>query len=279
MSVETEYPRISEEFAGTETIPIDPANELSMLDPRCLAIDQLTNEIYIGQKHQLEEVGSVMTIRIEEQTAKCVHVISSGLVKPSGIAFTDSSIFVSDGHTNRIVSYSKSGEILGETWEANNMEFCCPSSLRCYLDTIYVCDWGNARITAFDTELNFLFESRREEFNRPIDIAIHANCVFVVSQKPFMISVFSLEGNFITVFVFKLPKFKCIKSFAIDSTGNIVFSSFIHRFLYFLNLEYGEIAEINLFDIFSFNPGVIAILNQDKIISLYNSGVQIFNIF
>ena len=263
----------------TEVISIDPANELSMLEPRCLAINQLNNEIYIGQKHQLEEVGSVMTIQIEKQTAKCVHVISSGLVKPSGIAFTDSSIFVSDAHTNRVVAYSKSGEILGETSVANNIELCCPSSLRYHLNTIYVCDWGNARIIAFDTKLNFLFESRREDFNRPIDIAIHANFVFVVSQKPFMISVFSLEGDFVTVIVFSLPKFKCIKSFAIDSVGNIVFSSYIHRFLYFLNMEYGEIAEINLFDMFSFNPGVIAILQHDKIISLYNSGVQIFNIF
>ena len=278
MSVATDYAFTSQNLR-TKIISIDPANELSMLEPRCLAINQLTNEIYIGQKHQFEEVGSIMTIRMEKQIAKCVHVISSGLVKPSGIAFTESSIFVSDGHTNRVVSYSKSGEILGEIRVANNIEFCCPSSLRYYLNTLYLCDWGNARIIALDTKLNFLFESRREDFNRPIDIAIHANCVFVVSQKSFMISVFSLEGNFITVFVLNLPKFKNIKSFAIDSAGNIIFSSFIHRFFYFVNMEYGEITEINLFDIFSFNPGVIAILNEDKIISLYNSGVQIFNIF
>ncbi|KAI6658494.1 hypothetical protein LOD99_15294 [Oopsacas minuta] len=263
-------------ISTTQVIPIEPANKLSLLDPRCIAIDNLAKELYIGETH--EGFGSVMTILIHEQIATCVHVISSGLVRPSGIAFTDLNIFVSDSFTNSIICYSKAGELIYEVGSASDVEFCWPTSIQYYLEVVYVCDWGNGRIVAFDTALTNLFEFKEMSIC-PIDLAIHSNCVFVVTQKPLLMGVFTLEGNFITIISLNLPKFTRIKQFTIDPAGNFIFTSPIHRFLYFLNLERGEIVEINLFDIFSFTPSAIAVYKKDKIISLSNSGVQLFNIF
>ena len=261
--------------SNPKVIPIEPANELSLLDPRCLAIDALANELYVGESYQ--EHGSVMAITIEDETAICVLSITSGLVRPSGIAFTKSNIFVSDSFTNSLLSYSKTGELLYEVGTSNDLDLFWPTSVRYHLGIVYVCDWGNGRIVAFDTSLNHLFDFK-ENSVFPFDITIHSNCLFVVTQK-LILGVFTLDGDFITTIPLKLPKFNRIKAFAIDSAGNFTFTSPHQRFIYFANLEVGEVMELNLFDIFSLTHSAIGVYRQDKIISLSNSGVQLFNIF
>lgn len=261
--------------SNPQVIPIEPVNELSLSDPRCLAIDALTNELYVGETYQ--EHGSVMAVTIEDETATCVLSITAGLARPSGIAFTQSYIFVSDSFTNSLLCYSKTGELLYEVGTSNDMDFFWPTSVRCNLGIVYICDWGNGRIVAFDTSLNHLFHFKEDSIC-PIDMTIHSNCLFVVTQK-LILAVFTLEGDFITVIPLKLPKFNRIKAFAIDCAGNFTFTSPQQRFIYFANLEVGELMELNIFDIFSFTHSAIGVYRQDKIISLSNSGVQLFNIF
>ena len=261
--------------SNPKVIPIEPANDLSLSDPRCLAIDSLASELYVGQSYQ--ERGSVISIMIEDETANWALSITSGLVRPSGIAFTESSIFVSDSYTNSLLCYSKTGELLHEVGTSNELDFSWPTSVRHHLGIVYVCDWGNGRIVAFDISLNHLFDFKEDSIC-PLDMTIHSNCLFVVTQK-LMLGVFTLEGDFVTIIPLKLPKFDRIKAFAIDYAGNFTFTSPKQRFIYFANLEIGEVMELNLFDIFTLTHSAIGVYRQDRIISLSNSGVQLFNIF
>ena len=273
-----------EEMGNLLAVAKEGSEKGEICDPRGIAIDPITNEIYVTERRNKR-------VSIFTEFGEFVDTFSHELMEyPWGIAVHRDNIYVTDivghhilhfkvaAHTSFVARVGSKGSDSGQ--------FNGPRQITISANgDIFVTDFENHRIQILDSHLHFQRQFSHHSMTRPMDVKLFQEEVYVLSgSESSCVHVFSHTGDLLrsllpaSRFTIHLcwPMF-----FSLDSSGNFIISDWCHRvkifskhgeFLYLLGRR-GH--QAGMFDF----PCGIAITNNLKLAVVSENrqyGLQIF---
>ena len=147
------------------------------------------------------------------------------LAEPSGIAYFDNRIIVSDYKYNDLVVFDMDGNYLSTIGElgAAPLQFNTPGAMTVSGDTLYVLDMGNRRIQCLNSDLEYIDSiylwEENQYFEFPYtDIAISEDETIYVSSgslNPSKAGVYTVDNTYTHEYktyygFFRYPYWKCL---------------------------------------------------------------------
>jgi DNA-binding beta-propeller fold protein YncE len=119
------------------------------------------------------------------------------LVNPFGLALDESgSLCITDTGANVVCLYDEAGKKWHRWDRAGKIRFVAPVAVAKKGDVLFVADSGLARVLAFNTTGQLLFQINHD-LGRPVGLAILNDRLYVADVGRHCIAVFDLNGNFI----------------------------------------------------------------------------------
>ena len=155
-------------------------------------------------------------------------------IYPKGVAFDNHNhLYVADGHNYRVQKFTIDGEYMlqfgNNVFKKGKLKY--PTELIVHNGKVYISDYGNNRISVFQTDGVFLHTIGSGKLDRPYDVAVNSdNQLLIVDCH--CIYTFTLDGDYVGKFgIYGTAPGKLINpTIAVDLYGFIlVADTFNHR--------------------------------------------------
>lgn len=223
-------------YCGAQTLPppspaaIPPmkmAGEFKITEPQALAVDH-QGRIFVGQADGqlfVFDQGGTKLFALAATDADNRQTLKS----PTGIAISESAVYVTDNDLHRVAIFALDGSFLYSFGErgGNDKEFKSPQGIAIHNNVIYVADTNNGRVQVFGANGVFLKSIKGEgkeapperRIIEPIAVAIGPQgYLYVIDDDDRRIKIFTNDGAFVSV----LPQTKRPAALAMAADGFLV---------------------------------------------------------
>ncbi|KAI6649168.1 hypothetical protein LOD99_11537 [Oopsacas minuta] len=214
-----------------------------ILKPKNIAISPQTGCIFVAEKGNN---------RIQVFSATCDPMYSFGkkatipchsLVQPYGVCILDEIVYVSVTQYACIHAYKTNGEFVMQEGEKGKLEgnFEFPTGMNTDgINKIYVCDYGNNRVQAFNKDLQFKQIIGAGRLTNPTDIAVDHNFdLYVLDRSTTIVHHFNSEGIY-QKDIIKINKYPILSNpqfIAISPRGRIILSDILSNSVNIFSME------------------------------------------
>ena len=207
--------------------------------PRGIAVSHNTGNIYIVDTYD-------HCIQVFNCDGDYLFMFCENMDEPVGICVFHNKVVVTQWSGNCINTYGLEGKLLRSVGTEGNGEaqFKNPIDVdvSCKDNSIYVCDFENARVQILTEELEYLSMLGIGLFNSPLHVKVTRNKIFVLDKNDPCFFVFNSEhvltNRLISRGVGKQTHFSFC--FDIDRDYNIIMSDYRNHCVYIFNQE-GEL--------------------------------------
>ena len=164
---------------------------------RVICIEPRTGDLFISEK------GNNRVQRFD-RNGKFISRVGAGesnrMKTPDGIAISEDRIYISqyDGH-HVLVYFHATGTYVGtigrKGYGAGELEKPTGLAIDKRNNNLYVCDRGNSRVQIFDQETAFKCIFGSENLNRPTDIKLTGDEIFVLDESTPCIHVYNYDNQ------------------------------------------------------------------------------------
>ena len=199
--------------------------------PNAVAIDSNSNQIYVAEG-EYPLFGTFARISIFSEGGEYLNSFThQDMKRPCGIAIDGDNVYVSDTGVHAVFQFKLGNDIqlvakVG-TEGYGIGQFSYPYSLAVSNNgDVYVADWYNHRIEILNSSLQHIRTLTQERINRPADIKLTADTVYVLCWESPCVRVFSQAGEMIRSVVSRGQQMQVIDPnyFCMDSYENIIIS-------------------------------------------------------
>ena len=170
------------------------------VNPNAVAIERNSNQIYVVEaEHPL--LGTFERISIFSEGGEYLNSFThQDMTRPCGIAIDGDNVYVSDTRAHAVFQFKLGNDIqlvakVG-TLGTGIGQFSYPYSLAVSNNgDVYVADCYNHRIEILNSSLQHIRTLTQERINRPADIKLTADTVYVLCRESPCVRVFSQAGE------------------------------------------------------------------------------------
>lgn len=133
---------------------------------------------------------------------KTEELMIDGIGKPSGIAWLNGELIVTDSEHDRVAICSEDGSILKSVGKTGTgpAEFRSPAAVTAFDGCLYVLDTGNKRIQILDAEMNYMDAiplKSNDPMYKPQTIAVNEKGIYIggISFAESAINMYSFNGT------------------------------------------------------------------------------------
>ena len=247
--------------------------------PRGVTVDHNTGNIYVVDCLKNR-------VKVFDNTAKYVFqfgdkVGEGKMSYPTGIVICQNTVLVSQNGSHCILVYQLDGKFVSRIDSHGNgeLQFNSPWGLSTdeYNNDIYICDYGNHRITIISENFRYKSQFGKDTLHHPLDVKLYKDNIFILDESNPCIHVFNrdlvLQKSVITRGEGQQVTYPWF--FFIDKFGSILISDAGSVSILIFNSEFELIHEISA----SNNPMGITMDKEDRVIVVCdaaNNCIQIF---
>ena len=252
--------------------------------PNGIAIEANSNQIYIAEGGTV--LDSFARISIWSEGGEYLNCFThQELMCPHGIAIHGDCVYVSDIEADAVLQFRKGNSIelvtkIG-TRGSGIGQFDIPFSLAISNNgDVYVADNKNNRISILDSSLHYIRTLTQEHINRPHDVKLTDNTVYVLCDVSPNILVFSYGGELIRSVITRGIQINDPMYFCIDAAENIIISDWGSHSIEVFSKEGTEIHTIGGIGFFEYPTG-LALTKELSLVVVFNysdnHGIRIFS--
>ena len=224
MSYHYKYKVAPVQAFGVNNTDRTQVGEHEFLFPNAIAIDPLTNLIYVCDTGRNR-------VQVFDRTSRFLFRFNELMSTPFGICVHANRVYVTQMMSNVITVYGLGGKLIGSTGggEGSSLQLSSPKGITVCRTTgfVYVCDYTNKRVLILNNELRFQAALQCDSF--PDDIKVSAeNEVFVLECADPCISIYRRHNVFQHQFVERIVPYGMGKlvtesfNFFLDHQANIL---------------------------------------------------------
>ena len=189
-------------------------------NPNGIAFDKIQNRVYVCDY-------SNHRIQVFDTNGKFLYSFGDDqLQRPFGICVSKYFVFVTDRVKKCVTKFTLEG-MFKNSFDGTK-QFSTISGIDCYDTFLYICDCGFQRIQVFDLNLNYIKHFGSEQISYPIDVSIHSDRIYILSQSTSSIYCYNKDCTFqkeieLTGSDKPITSAMC---FVIDCKGNFLISDY-----------------------------------------------------
>ena len=157
-------------------------------NPRGITFDKIHNKVYVCD-------SSNHRIQVFDTNGKFLHSFGHDqLQKPLGICVSKDFLFVTDKVKNCVTKFTLDG-ILKDSFDGTEL-FSFIRGIDCCDEFLYICDFSYQEILVFDLNLKYIKNFGYGKIRSPIDVSIHSDRIYILSQSMSSIYCYSKDCTF-----------------------------------------------------------------------------------
>ena len=157
-------------------------------NPRGIAFDKIQNKLYICD-------SSNRRIQVFNTDGKYLHSFGNDqLLNPFGICMSKDFVFVTDDEKRCVTKFTLEGLFKMSTDGA--VKFNNIYGIDCCDKLLYICDFSIQEIYVFDLDLKHIRDFGSGKLRYPVDISIHSDRIYILSQPFSSIYCYSKDCTF-----------------------------------------------------------------------------------
>ena len=158
-------------------------------NPRGIAFDKIRNKLYICD-------SSNHRIQVFNTDGKFLHSFGNDrLHRPFGICVSKDFVFVSNEVENCVLKFTLEG--MYENSFDGAVKFGKIFGIACCDEFIYICDFRHQKIHVLDLHLNYFKQFGSAKIRYPIDVSIHSDRIYILSQSVNSIYCYNKDRTFL----------------------------------------------------------------------------------
>ena len=158
-------------------------------NPRGIVFDKIQNKLYICD-------SSNSRIQVFNTDGKFLHSFGNDHLQRSfGICISKDFVFVTDEVKKSVIKFTLAGEFKKNFHKA--LKFCKIFGIDCYGKLLYICDLSLQLVHVLDLNLNYIDYFGSGKIRFPIDISIHSDQIYILSQSMSSIYCFNMDYTFL----------------------------------------------------------------------------------
>ena len=159
-----------------------------LTNPRGITFDKRQNKLYICD-------SSNHRTQVFDTNRKFLHSFGDDQLQlPYGICVSKDFVFVTDEAKKCVTKFTLEG-IFKNSFDGTE-QFSNIRGLDCCDKFLYICDSGYQRISVFDLNLKYIKDFGSEQISYPIDVSIHSDRIYILSQSMSSIYCYSKDCTF-----------------------------------------------------------------------------------
>ena len=248
--------------------------------PNGIAIETNSNQIYVTEGGTLPD--SLARISIWSEGGEYLNSFTHQELRlPYGIAIHGECVYVSDVGARAVFLFriGNSIELVTKigTRGSGIGQFNTPYNLAISNNgDVYVADYSNNRISILDSSLHYIRTLTQEHINRPRDVKLTDNTVYVLCHMSPCILVFSYGGELIRSVITRGIQINYFYYFCIDAAENIIISDSGFHSIKIFSKEGTHIHTIR--EMFEYPRG-LALTKELSLVVVYDSENYALRIF
>ena len=157
-------------------------------DPRGIAFDKIQNELYVCD-------SSNNRIQVFDTNGKFLHSFGDDqLQRPFGICVSKNFVFVTNKVRKCVTKFTLEGMFKNSS--DGTKQFYSIDGIDCCDKFLYICDSGYQSISVFDLNLKYIKDFGSGKIRYPIDVSIHSDRIYILSQSTSSIYCYSKDCTF-----------------------------------------------------------------------------------
>ena len=161
-------------------------------NPRGIAFDKIRHKLYICD-------SSNCRIQVFNTDGKFLHSFGNDqLHRPLTICLSKEFVFITDEVKNCVTKFTLEG-MFKKSFDGGAVKFGLIRGLVSCDEFLYICDFRYQRIYILDLNLNFIKQFGSGEIKYPIDITIHSDRIYILSQPTSSIYCYDKDYSFLKV--------------------------------------------------------------------------------
>ena len=188
------------------------------MNPRGITFDKIQNKVYVCD-------SSNHRIQVFDTNGKFLNSFGDDqLQKPFSICVSKDFVFVTDKVKNCVTKFTLEG-ILKDSFDGTE-QFSFIRGIDCCDKFLYVCDFSYQEIHVFDLNLKYIKNFGSGKIRSPIDVSIHSDGIYILSQSMSSIYCYSKDCTFQKVIELTAEgkSMTVALSMVIDLKGNFLIS-------------------------------------------------------
>ena len=158
------------------------------MNPRGIRFDKIQNKVYICD-------SSNHRIQVFDTNGKFLHSFGDDqLQNPFGICVSTDFVFVTDEVRKCVTKFTLDG-IFKNSFDGTE-QFFSIYGIDCCDKFLYICDFSYQRISVFDLNLKYIKDFGSGKIRYPIDVSIHSDRIYILSQSMSSIYCYSKDCTF-----------------------------------------------------------------------------------
>ena len=158
------------------------------INPRGITFDKIQNKVYICDY-------SNHRIQVFDTNGKFLRSFGDKqLQEPSYICVSKDFVFVTDRVKKCVTKFTLEG-IFKNSFDGTK-KFYTIYGIDCYEEFLYICDYGYQKIHVFDLNLNYIKYFGSEKIKIPVDVSIHSDRIYILSQSRSSIYCYNKDCTF-----------------------------------------------------------------------------------
>ena len=187
-------------------------------NPRGITFDKIQNELYVCD-------SSNHRIQVFDTNGKFLNSFGDDqLQKPYSICVSKHFVFVTDEVKKCVTKFTLEG--IFKNSSDGTMKFSSIYGIDCCDKFLYICDGGYQKILVFDLNLNYIKYFGSGKISYPVDVSIHSDRIYILSNSMSSIYCYSKDCTFQKVIELRGGDKPMTTTLfmVIDLTGNILIS-------------------------------------------------------
>ena len=157
-------------------------------NPRGITFAKIQNKVYICD-------SSNHRIQVFDTNGKFLNSFGDDqLQEPFGICVSKHFVFVTDKVKNCVTKFTLEG-IFQKSFDGTE-QFSSIRGIDCCDKFLYICDYGYQSISVFDLNLKYIKDFGSGKIRFPIDVTIHSDRIYILSQSTSSIYCYSKDCTF-----------------------------------------------------------------------------------
>ena len=158
------------------------------MNPRGITFDKIQNKVYVCD-------SSNHRIQVFDTNGKFLNSFGDvQLQNPFGICVSKDFVFVTDRVKNCVTKFALEG-IFKNRFDGTK-QFSNIRGINCCDSFLYICDGSYQKILVFDLNLNYIKDFGSGKIRSPIDVSIHSDRIYILSQSMSSIYCYSKDCTF-----------------------------------------------------------------------------------
>ncbi|KAI6649169.1 PEP-CTERM sorting domain-containing protein [Oopsacas minuta] len=214
-----------------------------MLKPKNIAISPQTGCIFVAEKGNNRIQVFAATGDPMYSFSRKTSTPNHSLIKPYGICILNERVYVSVTQYACVHAYKTNGEFVMQKGIEGKLEgnFEFPTGMNTDgINKIYVCDYGNNRVQAFNKDLQFKQIIGAGRLTNPTDIAVDHNFdLYVLDRSTTIVHHFNSKGIYQKkiIKIIKYPILSNPQFIAISPRGRIILSDILSNSVNIFSME------------------------------------------